>query len=321
MTTLLTTEGFYALLGAIFALVAVRIARDRRHPRRWGSLIFWALLAFVYIFGKSVSPLTVGWLVLAMVGLAATKQVDRSREPGSTKEERIASAEKLQDRLFWPALLVPAIAVLGSLVFGKIQGGGLRLVDPKEVTVVALGTGTIVALIAALRVTRAPLAAPVQESSRLLHALGWTLILPQLLAALGGIFGAADVGAVVAQLVTKTLPVQYPFVAVLAYAGGMALFTACMGNAFAAFPVLTLGVGLPLIVTQHHGNVAIMAAIGMLSGYCGTLLTPLAANFNLVPAMLLELRDRNAVIKAQAPLALVILAANVVLMYVLVYRF
>jgi len=94
-----------------------------------------------------------------------------------------------------------------------------------------------------------------------------------------------------------------------------------LGNAFAAFPVMTLGVGLPLIVHQHHGNPAIMAAIGMLSGYCGTLLTPMAANFNLVPAMLLELRDRNAVIKAQAPIALAIFAANVLLMYLLVYRF
>ena len=42
-----------------------------------------------------------------------------------------------------------------------------------------------------------------------------------------------------------------------------------------------------------------LAAIGMLSGYCGTLLTPMAANFNLVPAALLELKDPNAVIRQQ----------------------
>jgi uncharacterized membrane protein len=94
-----------------------------------------------------------------------------------------------------------------------------------------------------------------------------------------------------------------------------------MGNAFAAFAVITGGIGLPFIVIVHGGNPAIMAAIGMLSGYCGTLLTPMAANFNLVPAMLLELDDKHAVIKAQVPLALVIFAANVILMMVLVYRF
>jgi len=108
---------------------------------------------------------------------------------------------------------------------------------------------------------------------------------------------------------------------VVAYCLGMALFTICVGNAFAAFAVITGGIGLPLIVVQHHGNPAIMAAIGMLSGYCGTLLTPMAANFNLVPAILLELSDKHGVIKAQAPMATVILGVNLLLMWLCVYRF
>jgi len=37
--------------------------------------------------------------------------------------------------------------------------------------------------------------------------------------------------------------------------------------------------------------------------------------------MLLELPDKNAVIKAQVPLALGILAANIAIMYGCVYRF
>jgi uncharacterized membrane protein len=94
-----------------------------------------------------------------------------------------------------------------------------------------------------------------------------------------------------------------------------------MGNAFAAFAVITGGIGLPFIVRMHGGNPAIMAAIGMLCGYCGTLLTPMAANFNIVPAMLLELSDRHAVIKAQAPIAAAIFIANVLLMWFCVYRF
>ncbi|XLM19849.1 DUF979 domain-containing protein, partial [Chromobacterium piscinae] len=77
--------------------------------------------------------------------------------------------------------------------------------------------------------------------------------------------------------------------AVLAYVLGMALFTMIMGNAFAAFPVMTAGIGIPFLVGTHHGDAAVMAAIGMFSGYCGTLMTPMAANFNIVPAALLEL--------------------------------
>jgi uncharacterized membrane protein len=110
-------------------------------------------------------------------------------------------------------------------------------------------------------------------------------------------------------------------VAVVAYCGGMVLFTVMMGNAFAAFPIMTLGVGLPFIVNAHGGNPAIMGALGMLSGYCGTLVTPMAANFNLVPVRLLELKDDFAVIKAQAPFAAAIWIFNVVVMAACVYRF
>jgi uncharacterized membrane protein len=155
----------------------------------------------------------------------------------------------------------------------------------------------------------------------LLQTGGWALILPQFLAALGGIFAKTGVGAAVAELIGGIMPTQTPFSAVLAYCLAMLLLTCCLGNAFAAFAVATGGIGLPLIVRLHHGNPAIMAAMGMLAGYCGTLLTPLAATFNVVPVLLLELKDKYAVIKAQAPMALIIFAANLALMYFCVYRF
>jgi uncharacterized membrane protein len=256
-----------------------------------------------------------------MAVLAALRQVKKPAAEGASREERAAAAERLGNWLFVPTLLIPATAVLGALVLAKISFGGVWLLDHKNATLAALGVGGLIALATALRITRAAPAVPVGEGSRLLQAIGWALVLPQMLAALGGIFAQAGVGKVVSELVASALPTRFPFVAVAAYCVGMAVFTMCMGNAFAAFPVITLGIGLPLIVQQHHGNVAIMAGIGMLSGYCGTLMTPMAANFNIVPAMLLELRDKNAVIRAQVPLALTILAANVVIMYFTVYRF
>jgi uncharacterized membrane protein len=100
----------------------------------------------------------------------------------------------------------------------------------------------------------------------------------------------------------------------------MAVFTVIMGNAFAAFPVMTAAIGAPLIVRKFGGDPAVMGAIGMLSGFCGTLVTPMAANFNIVPAALLELKDRNAVIKVQAPTAGLLLIANTALLYLLVFR-
>jgi uncharacterized membrane protein len=187
--------------------------------------------------------------------------------------------------------------------------------------VISLVLGIVVALAVAMIWLKPRLLSPLQEGRRLADMVGWAIILPQLLASLGAIFALSGVGNAVGQIATRYLPLDQPFEAVLVYCIGMAAFTAVMGNAFAAFPVMTAAIGLPLIVHQFHGNPAIMAAIGMLSGFCGTLTTPMAANFNIVPAALLELPDRNAVIKAQLPTAGLMLIANTLLMYFLVFRF
>ena len=319
--TLLSIESFYLVVGVILALIAGRIALDPAHPTRWGSCVFWGLFAATFLLGKHVEPLVIGYLLLAMVVLAALQQVKKSNETTVAKPERILAAERLGFRVFLPALLIPLVVVLGSIFFARIQIGEFLLVAKSDATLVSLGTAGLVALVAALAVTRAPASAAVKEGSRLLQTIGWPLVLPQMLAALGGIFARAGVGEVVAKIVGGILPTQIPFVAVAAYCVGMALFTIIMGNAFAAFAVITGGIGLPLIVQQHGGNPAIMAALGMLAGYCGTLCTPMAANFNLVPAMLLELEDPHAVIKAQLPFAATIFAFNALMMWLLVYRF
>jgi uncharacterized membrane protein len=146
------------------------------------------------------------------------------------------------------------------------------------------------------------------------------VLLPMLLATLGSVFAATGVGDSVASLVALVIPVDDRLACLLAFALGMVLFTIVMGNAFAAFPVMMAGIGLPLLVLRHGANPAILGALGMLTGYCGTLLTPMAANYNIVPAVLLELRDTNAVIREQVPTALVLLLFNVVLMAMLVFR-
>jgi uncharacterized membrane protein len=174
-------------------------------------------------------------------------------------------------------------------------------------------------VILALILLRQPLFAPLQEGRRLVDLIGWTGLLPQMLAALGAVFALAGVGQTVGDLVTQWLPLDSRLLAVIVYGGGMALFTVLMGNAFAAFPVMTAAVGLPVLVRHFGGDPAAVCALGMLSGFCGTLVTPLAANFNLVPANLLELKDRYGVIKAQAPVAALLLIANLGVLYVFAF--
>ncbi len=208
--------------------------------------------------------------------------------------------------------LVIAMALVASI--------GSPFVDVKQVTVISLAIATVIALAIGMWMLRPPLLAPIREARRLLDAVGWAAVLPQMLAALGALFALAGVGTVVSGITQRWIPLDHPFAVVTTYAIGMALFTMIMGNAFAAFPVMTAGIGLPLIVQRFGGDPTIMAAIGMLSGFCGTLMTPMAANFNIVPTALLELPDENAVIKVQIPTALVLLGANILLMNFLVFR-
>jgi uncharacterized membrane protein len=139
--------------------------------------------------------------------------------------------------------------------------------------------------------------------------------MPQMLASLGAVFALAGVGEVVGELIGAVIPAGSVIGGVLAYALGMALFTIVMGNAFAAFPVMAAAVGVPILIRQMGADPAVVAAVGMLAGFCGTLMTPMAANFNLLPAALLGLRDKYAVIRAQVPTALPLLAFNILLLY------
>ena len=304
----------------MFAGIAVRSAGDRANRRRCGNAAFWGLLAVSFLFGSELGDLANGILVLALTALGAGAMGLGSPRT-TTVAQREASARVKGNAIFTPALLIPAIAIAGTLTLGKIRIGGIPVADPRQVTLIALALGIIVALIVALLRFRPPALATVEEGRRLSDAIGWAIILPQLLASLGAVFAISGVGAAVGHIATTWLPLGHPLAAVVAYCVGMALFTIVMGNAFAAFPVMTAAIGIPLIVHRFGGDPAIMGAVGMLAGYCGTLVTPMAANYNIVPAALLELPDRNGVIRVQIPTAIPLLLGNIVLMYLLVFRF
>jgi uncharacterized membrane protein len=315
-------DAVYFLTGLMFAGVAILSARDVSNPKRWRNTLFWGLFAVSLLAGGRLGDFGNGCLVITMVLIAAFGGLGRGDARGEALEAskpREASAARWGDRLFIPALTIPVVTLFGALVLAKVTIGGHPVIDPKQTTPISLGLGVVAALIVAFAMLRPKPSEPLEEARRLIDSVGWAALLPQVLAALGVVFALAGVGKVIGGLATHWLPLDNRFAVVCAFTFGMALFTAIMGNAFAAFPVMAAAIGLPLIVKTFGGDAAVMGAIGMLSGFCGTLVTPMAANFNVVPAALLELKDRNAVIKAQAPTALILLIANTLLMYFLVF--
>jgi uncharacterized membrane protein len=317
---MITLEFVNVLMGLMMVGIAVVNLRDKTSAKRYNNAAFWGIYAVTFLAGSYLPNFVNGLLVIAMVSIVAIGKLGAAPPEQTTRAEREASAARWGNRLFIPALTIPAVALLGTFTLKGLHLNGVALVDPKQVTLISLGLATVGALIVGIVLLRPPPSAPIIEARRLMDAVSWAAVLPQMLAALGAMFALAGVGPIVAGILARWIPLDTTFAVVATYTIGMALFTSIMGNAFAAFPVMTAAIGLPLIVHRFGGNVVIMAAVGMLSGFCGTLVTPMAANFNIVPAALLELPDQHAVIKVQIPSALMILAANTAIMYLFVFR-
>lgn len=316
---MITLSAVYVLAGLVFAAFAVLSVFDRNNRKRLGNAVFWGLVAVSFLAGDRLGDLGNGVLVLGLALIAGLGLLGRGEPATTSPEERKALAERFGEKLFIPALTLPVVVAFGVLVLKPVTIGGAPLLDPKQATLLSLALAAVVAVGVGLILLRQPIMSPLQEGRRLMDTVGWAALLPQMLAALGAVFAIAGVGELIGELVTGYIPMDARLTAVAVYCLGMAGFTMIMGNAFAAFPVMTAGIGLPILIRQFGGDPAIICAIGMLSGFCGTLMTPLAANFNLVPAALLELPDRYAVIKAQIPTALPLLIANTILMYVLAF--
>jgi uncharacterized membrane protein len=318
---MMTLTAVYCLLGAYFAALAWRGLRDAGNPRRHTTALFWALLALLLFAADRMPARAVGACVIALVLLAGFGGLRMGRYQETCVEDKRVEAHRLGDRLFWPALLIPTITLIGTLVLKQAEWAGKPLFDnANTITLTSLAAACMIALAAACRLTKQTPWSAVEQSRRLVDAIGWAALLPLLLATLGSVFDAAGVGQAVAGLVRSAIPVDNAFLVVVAYASGMAVFTIIMGNAFAAFPVMTAGIALPLLVKLHGADAASLAAIGMLCGYCGTLMTPMAANYNLVPAALLELKDPYGVIRAQWKTGAALLLCNIALMYLIVFR-
>lgn len=302
----ITLEHMYYLIGLILFIFSAYTIFDKNHKAKWGTAAFWLLYGITFVGGKSIPAWLVGVMVILMAAIASMKWLSSGVYGENSKETKTQEALRFGNRLFLPTLIVPIVTFL----IAKFTELG---------ALVGLGIGSLCGLAAALVMTRESLSVAGNEGRRLIDAIGWAVILSQFLAALGALFDKAGVGKVVATMVASVVPTGNLLAVVVAYCVGMALFTMIMGNAFAAFAVITTGIGIPLVIQLHGADPAIMGVLGMLSGYCGTLMTPMAANFNVVPAALLEMKNKNGVIKAQIATALPLLLIQIVFIYWLAF--
>jgi uncharacterized membrane protein len=309
---LFSLDAVYVLTGLILFVFAALTFVDRSNPHRFSSGLFWLLLGVIFVFGSWLPHWLTGLLVLLMVALDGAGRVSRGSAPPPNTEAESATAGKLGDRIFIPVLLIPFVTFAFAIVF-RLLG-----MDANRGALVGLGFSGVAAMIACLKLTRSNAQTMMNAGRRLNEAMGAVNILPQLLASLGVIFAAAKVGELVASGIQQIIPAHNLFLLVLANCAGMALFTIVMGNSFAAFPVIAAGVLVPLIINPFGVDPALAAIITLTAGSSGTLMTPMAANFNIVPAALLTMRDQYGVIKFQLPYALTLWSFHVLLLWFLI---
>ena len=309
---LTSLEAVFVASGVLLLIFSAFTLYDRTNPSRFGTALFWALLGVTFALGGVLPAWATGTIVVAMAVIDGLGFVKQGVHKEASPEKLVGAADRFGWRIFVPVLMIPLITYGASTL---PWGPG---VSADRVVYVSLGYASIAAGIVAWALTRARPIALVHEGRRLADAIGSVVILPQLLASLGILFTTAGVGKAIAKAVGVVVPTGSPLAVAFACCLTIAAFTFVMGNSFAAFPVIMSGLGIPLLVEQFHVDAAVAGLILLTGASCGTLCTPMAANFNIVPAALFEMRDRYGVIKFQAPYAAAMFGVHVVLLWVLI---
>ena len=274
-------SGFFCMYSGIRSWTK----KDSENPFATG--FFWFTLGIIVAFGMWLTDFQVSILVCLICIPAAFNRVKRNTLQTPTQEEQRANFNKIGMKIFIPALS-SAVFALGIAIFltgwnsligsllATIFGITLLLIWNKENKIMTF----------------------MEEGRRFLGMASAIFIMPLLLSCLGAVFTRAGVGEVFANVFSKIIPEGNIYVGILAYTIGMVLFTIIMGNAFAAITVMTVGVGVPFVMNLG-ADPLYMISLALTTGYCGTLLTPMAANFNIVPGIYLETENKYSIIKMQ----------------------
>lgn len=294
-------EVMYCLIGLISIYVAFKNLKDKENKNSVGSFVFWFDLGVMFVLGKWLPALADGILLIILVLPPILKKVSPGNEPEPILDEMEQNNKKIGAKVFVPAVCIGLFALLAAF-FTKIS------------PLVGMSVGVFVAMII-LRIYSKSNTPSVflKDCRRMMDVVGPLSMLPMLLAALGAVFTAAGVGDVISSLVSNIIPAGNVTIGIIVYAIGMAVFTMIMGNAFAAITVMTVGIGAPFVL-KYGVDPVVIGSLALTCGYCGTLCTPMAANFNMVPVAILEMKDKNGVIKKQVLVAIIMLVVQIVMM-------
>lgn len=301
-------EVVYMIMGLLAIYTGVKNVRDKENSSRIPTAIFWIVLGVVIGFGRFINgmengPVITGLLIFVMVIPAILQKVKAGKLEKPTAEQSQRLLEKNGMKVFIPALSIG----LSAIIFATFTELG---------AIVGVAVGVIIGVFVLMLMSKENTPSVFfKDMERLLSTVGPLCILPMLLASLGAIFTKAGVGEVIASYVEKIIPSGNLTVGIIVYCLGMVFFTMIMGNAFAAITVMTVGIGGPFVLALG-ANPTVVGMLALTVGFCGTLLTPMAANFNIVPVAMLDMKNRFGVIKNQLFIAVFMIIFQIAYMLI-----
>lgn len=292
--------------GLIAMFTAWHTIFDKKNTRRIGTFFFWFLFSIILIFGTYIPAFYIGLFVIFMAILSGLEFVIPTLLQDSSEEFKIKESKRIGYSIWIPTFSLGVFSIVFSLIPG-IEG------------VSGLAIGCFFAYILSFFISKSsPLQGVFYESPRMLHKIGKVCILPQILGILGFVFSESGVGYTIFNIFVSIIPMGNKFIGVLLYVLSMFIFTVLMGNAFAAFSIITVGIGVPYLLNLG-ANPDIVGSLGLTAGYCGTLVTPMAANFNIVPISILDIKDKYGIVKEQIPVSISLLLIHIILIYLFAF--
>ena len=167
----------YWLAGAVLLIVAVMSWQDKANPRRLSTGLFWGLYGVLFLLGdwtyslfgdKRTVHIAVGIAVVVLALIAGFGGVKLGSYHQRTQQQREESASRLGNRLFFPALAIPVVTVIGVLMFNHIPGLQDALFGPGNhatlVTLFSMTAGSLIGLAMAIKMTHERVHQPIQEA-------------------------------------------------------------------------------------------------------------------------------------------------------------
>src|SRR5690625_5114556 len=111
-------EFFFIVAGVQFSYAGYRSLKDKTNNKSIGTAIFWFILGILFIFGRWISPIISGLLVVSLGLITLFNQFGGSTEYEEDAEIAAESARKNRNAVFIPVIVMAVSAIaIAMLIF------------------------------------------------------------------------------------------------------------------------------------------------------------------------------------------------------------